>query len=86
MATVSVDDQRTRPRRLRHWIYELLAPRRGGRLGHLTDCFIMGLIAVNLAAVILETVESLSASFGAVFHAFEVFSVVIFTAEYLGRV
>lgn len=86
MATVSVDDQRTRPRRLRHWIYELLAPRRGGRLGHLTDCFIMGLIAVNLAAVILETVEPFFASFGAVFHAFEVFSVVIFTAEYLGRV
>lgn len=46
----------------------------------------MGLIAVNLAAVILETVEPLSASFGAVFHAFEVFSVVVFTAEYLGRV
>lgn len=75
-----------RAHRLRRWTYELLAPGLGGRLGHVTDCFIMGLIAVNVAAVIIGTVDSVQARFGSWLQAFEVFSVVVFTLEYAGRI
>lgn len=76
----------TRSHRVRRWTYELLAPRLGGRLGYFTDCFIMGLIAVNVAAVIVGTVDSVQARLGAWLYAFEVFSVGVFTLEYVGRV
>src|SRR5262245_27421038 len=42
-------------------------------------------VALNVLAVMLETVESLNARFGSAFRAFETFSVVIFVIEYLAR-
>ncbi|MDQ1272609.1 MAG: voltage-gated potassium channel, partial [Planctomycetota bacterium] len=45
--------------------------------------FIITLIFLNVFAVILETVESLSSRYIIFFKAFEVFSVFIFTIEYL---
>lgn len=48
--------------------------------------FIQGLIIINLLAVMLETVASLKAKYGPLFHWFEVVSVVIFTVEYFARV
>jgi len=50
------------------------------------DIFVMTLIALNVVAVILETVESLSAQYERLFHMFEIFSVVLFTIEYGLRV
>lgn len=47
--------------------------------------FILSLIILNVLAVILETVQSLSMRFGTLFHSFEIFSVGIFTAEYMLR-
>lgn len=44
------------------------------------------LIAANVAAVILDSVESLHAEYGGWFDAFEWFSLTIFTAEYVARV
>ncbi|MGD2175295.1 MAG: ion transporter [Candidatus Brocadiaceae bacterium] len=46
---------------------------------------IMALIALNVVAVALGTVGSLRARYGALFQAFETFSVAVFTAEYLAR-
>lgn len=46
---------------------------------------LMILIALNSVAVVLETVDELSAAYGALFHAIEVVSVIIFSAEYLLR-
>ncbi len=46
----------------------------------------MALITANVAAVILETVDTIAAAYGPFFHYFELFSVAIFTVEYLGRV
>ena len=43
------------------------------------------LIVLNVFAVILETVDEYNAQFGDIFHAFEIFSVVIFSIEYLLR-
>ena len=47
--------------------------------------FIMVLIVLNVIAVIIETVESVAARFGGFFYAFNIFSIVIFTVEYLLR-
>jgi len=49
------------------------------------DIFIMTLILLNVVAVILETVDSLSSRYGVFFSIFEVFSVTIFTIEYILR-
>ncbi|CAG0942381.1 Cyclic nucleotide-gated potassium channel [Candidatus Brocadiaceae bacterium] len=47
--------------------------------------FIITLIFLNVFAVILETVESLSLQYMILFRAFEVFSVFVFTVEYILR-
>lgn len=73
-------------RTLRRQAFELFEPGLGGRVGHYVDWFIMALIAANVAAVILETVDALAASYGSFFHSFELFSVAVFTIEYAGRV
>ena len=51
----------------------------------LFDIFIMTLISLNIIAVVLETVESLSSRYVSFFWIFEVFSVSVFTIEYLLR-
>ncbi len=53
--------------------------------GRWFDRFMIVLILANVAAVILETVEGLALAYGAFFLGFEVFSVTIFTIEYLSR-
>ncbi|HEV2764401.1 MAG TPA: ion transporter, partial [Pyrinomonadaceae bacterium] len=54
-------------------------------LDRVVDGFIMALIVLNVCAVLVETVEELSAPYAIYFRAFEIFSVAIFTAEYLLR-
>ena len=49
------------------------------------DYFIMTLILLNVLAVILETVHELSLHYKFLFNTFELFSVVVFTIEYLFR-
>lgn len=49
------------------------------------DTFIMGLILLNVAAVIIETVESIHVRFGDYFDYFEGFSVIVFSIEYVLR-
>lgn len=49
------------------------------------DAALVTLITLNVVAVVLESVESLSIAHGPVFHAFDRFSVVVFSAEYLLR-
>lgn len=68
------------------WTHQLFAPGLGGRIGYITDWFIMVLIAVNVLAVMFETVDTLATRYEEFFYWFEVVSVAIFTAEYLGRV
>lgn len=68
-------------------IYELLeAGRPNDPLGRLVDGALIGLIALNVTAVVLESVSALSAAYGPQFRALEVFSVAVFTVEYGFRV
>lgn len=56
------------------------------RLQRIINTFLFGLIILNVAAVILETVDVLHDSFDPYFHIFEIFSVIVFSIEYLLRV
>jgi len=55
-------------------------------LTHRVDIALIWLISLNVVAVILESVASIEAEFHLVFHYFDVFSVMIFTVEYIARV
>ena len=64
-------------------IYEILEKSHvGDRHSFFCDIFLTVLIVVNLIAVCLETIDSLSAAFKPIFDAIELFSVSIFSIEY----
>lgn len=71
--------------RIKWRVDALFTPQRGGSIGYAVDWFIMILIAANVVAVALETVDPLYAEYESFFFWFEVASVAIFTIEYLGR-
>lgn len=66
-------------------VYEIIEAAAGDRLGRAFDTFIVTLIAVNVLAVILETVGVLAERYGDFFRILEVVSVVIFSLEYVLR-
>ncbi len=49
------------------------------------DYFLIGLIVLNVIAVLAESVEDLSIAHGPIFYTFDVFSVMVFSGEYLAR-
>ncbi len=50
------------------------------------DPLIMGLIVLNVAAVVLETVDWINSRYSLIFNVFNIFSVAVFTVEYILRV
>ena len=70
----------------RRRIHEILdvAPD-GDVVSRICDAAIIGLIVLNVLAVIMETVDALSARYENLFASFETFSVIVFTVEYLMR-
>lgn len=55
-------------------------------ISKLFNVFLIALIVLNTIAVTLETVQSIDALYKNIFLSFEIFSVVVFTIEYLLRV
>ena len=53
------------------------------RASYWFDMFMVVLILSNVAAIILETVDVISEAAGSFFYLFELFSVIIFTTEYI---
>lgn len=73
--------------RLRRRVYEVIEVGRGEDRGSRRfDSFIVALILLNIAAFCAETVPSLQQAYGRHFLAFEIFSVLIFTIEYVLRI
>ena len=71
---------------MRKRIYQILElARSDDRLSHRVDVFIITLIALNILAIVLESVKELNAAYSNGFYWFEVFSVCVFTVEYLLR-
>jgi len=58
----------------------------GDTIGQTVALSLQGLILLNVVAVILGTVSSIESLYGGVLWGFEIFSIVIFTAEYLIRI
>jgi voltage-gated potassium channel len=83
-ATASPDRAPGSLERLRSWTYAFVeADVEGGRAYDLT---IIWLICLNVLAMILETIQPLREGYGWAFHAFELFSVTVFTADYVLRI
>lgn len=73
-------------RRIQQRIYELLeVAHPDDTASRATDLFLFVLIALNVVAVIVETVEDVALQYAVVFAYFEVFSVAVFTVEYVLR-
>lgn len=71
---------------LRRRVYQIIELGRGEDITSKTfDAVIVTLIVLNVAAFVAETVPSLHLRYATEFHYFEVFSVAVFTAEYLAR-
>lgn len=74
-------------KRLKARLYEILqVVSKNDPIGRKINVFIIGLITLNVIAVILETVEGFSSRYQSYFNVFEVISVVIFTIEYFLRI
>ncbi len=72
--------------RLRRRVYEIIEVGRGeDRASKTFDTFIVTLILLNIAAFAAETIPDLEKRFLTEFLVFEIFSVAIFTVEYLAR-
>lgn len=71
-------------RRRAYQILEKAQP--GDTASHVVDLFILTLIALNIVALMLETIPALNASLHGFFHMFNMVSVIIFTVEYFLRI
>lgn len=68
-------------------VWEILEPARpGDTVSWWFDVAIRTLIAVNVAAVVVETVPEVRATAGAALHVLEVASVAVFSVEYVARI
>ena len=82
-AAAASSKSRRHHRSVRRTVYHML----GGE-GHsdpwvkAVDWFLIGMIGANVMAVVLESIEDMSIAHGPVFHAFDLFSVVVFSVEY----
>lgn len=71
---------------LRRRLYEIMEAGHGDDpVSKFFDRGLVTLILLNIAAFVAETVPSLAAAYGPWFFAFELFSVVVFTLEYIAR-
>jgi len=74
-------------RRLRQRVYHMLGGEgRSETIVKIVDYALVTLICINCVFSVLESVESLSVMHGHIFHAFDHFSVIIFSIEYILRV
>lgn len=77
----------TAQQRIKHKIHNLLEPSDAdNRASRVVDRILIGLILLNVLAVILETVPSIHDTVPHVFAGIEIFSVTVFGIEYLARV
>lgn len=58
----------------------------GDKPSKVFDIFILSLIVLNVAAVMIGTVKSIEKKYYTILYYFEIFSVIVFTIEYLSRV
>lgn len=80
------DTQRSASETLRKRVYEIIETGRGeDRASNIFDGFIVTLILLNVFAFVAETVHEVEAAYRTQFRIFEIFSVAVFTLEYMAR-
>jgi voltage-gated potassium channel len=67
-------------------IYDLLEGSVENKAARICEIFIATVVVLNVAAIILESVQELHDAYEAYFHLFDMASVMVFTAEYILRV
>ncbi len=68
-------------------IYKLISKgSHGNKWNRAVDYFIMSLIILSVFSIILESMEDVSLKYGSLLYIFDVFSVLVFTLEYLLRI
>jgi voltage-gated potassium channel len=72
---------------IRQRVHQILDPDHSdGFLGRFVNYLIYALIFLNVAAIVAESMSAVHATWAGAFHHFEVFSVAVFSVEYLLRV
>ena len=72
---------------MRQQVFRLLeTAREDDRTSRFVDLCLIALISASVAAVILESMPSIEARYGEALSLFEIFTVVVFSIEYLLRV
>ena len=66
--------------------FEILEGTTNDKVARGFQFFIVTLISANVLMVILETESSITDPYGYLFNPFEIFSVIVFTGEYAGRI
>lgn len=73
-------------RHLKHRLLHILeGDPAAGKPGRFVQLALIALVIANILSIILESVHHLHTDYLAYFHGFEVFSIVVFTIEYLAR-
>jgi voltage-gated potassium channel len=68
-------------------IYLTLEPtEKGGALERFFEVFLITIIILNILAILLNSVDAIGKQYGDLFYHFEIFSVILFTIEYLLRI
>ena len=73
-------------RRTQRRIYEIMDGAVVDNFSHFVEVFIALLVVANVIGIILESVPEIHQAYSAEFHAFDFFSVLIFSVEYVLRV
>ena len=73
-------------RRVKRRIYEILDGAVVDRANRVCEIFIASLVVANVLAIILESVHDIHEAYHAYFYAFDLFSVAVFSLEYVLRV
>lgn len=72
---------------MRRRVFQIISKaERGDRASRVFDVSIMTLIVLSVLSIILESFQEIATRYNSVFRAFEIVTVVVFSAEYLARI
>ncbi len=72
---------------IKAWIFEIISKDDGNdRASRYFDLLIIALILLSVTSIVLESYDSLAGKYAFIFRGFELFSVIVFTVEYLFRI
>ncbi len=70
----------------RKWLYEILENNRNGTVGFIINTSLMVLILLNVVSIVAASEPGIREKYAEFFHRFDVFTLVVFSLEYLIRI